>query len=188
MWYQRVFKSLSSAYFSCKNDHLMSKRLFKRKYYWFLRMYGWSRRNLCIDSVIRSALKNGFLFYFGWVRRYFFLTLFMWETNIFAPIRSRSRLFGWYDYEYDNFFSYVFFTLSIIIITYDTLSLYRRESSIVRSCPLIRRPWRIPPPVRNQAKTRWVLGGSRKKWYRRIAWVSARRIEPSEQQKHDEIA
>ena len=60
-------------------------------------------------------------------------------------------------------FSYVFFTLSIIIITYDTLSLYRRESSIVRSCPLIRRPWRIPPPVRNQAKTRWVLGGSRKK-------------------------
>ena len=85
-------------------------------------------------------------------------------------------------------FSYVFFTLSIIIITYDTLSLYRRESSIVRSCPLIRRPWRIPPPVRNQAKTRWVLGGSRKKWYRRIAWVSARRIEPSEQKKHDEIA
>ena len=100
MWYQRVFKSLSSAYFSCKNDHFMSKRHFKRKYYWFLRMYGWSRQNSCIDSFIRSALKNGFLFYFGWVRRYFFLTLFMWETNIFAPIRSRPRLFGWCDYEY----------------------------------------------------------------------------------------
>jgi hypothetical protein len=44
----------------------MSKRLFKRKYYRFLRMYGWSRRNQCIDSLIRIVLKNGFLFYFGW--------------------------------------------------------------------------------------------------------------------------
>ncbi len=54
--------------------------------------------------------------------------------------------------------------------------------------PFYQWPWRIPPPDRNQAKTRWVLGGSRKKMYQRIAWVSARRIKPLEQKKHDEIA
>jgi hypothetical protein len=88
------------------------------------------------------------------------------------------------------FFPMCFFSLSIIIII--TLSLNRwceRElASFLPCCPFIMWPWRIPPPVRNQAKTRWLLGGSPEKWYRRVAWVSARRIEPSEQKKHDEIA
>jgi hypothetical protein len=42
--------------------------------------------------------------------------------------------------------------------------------------------------VYHTAKIRCVPGGTRKKWYRQIDWVSARRIEPSEQQKHNEIA
>ncbi len=85
------------------------------------------------------------------------------------------------------FFSYVFFTLSSFIII--TLSLNRWES-LRRSFPALISGdhGASPPPVQNQAKTRWLLGGSEKKWYRRVAWVSARRIEPSEQKKHDEIA
>ncbi len=186
MWYQRVFKSLSSAYFSCKKDHLMSKRLFKRKYYWFLRKYRWSWRNQYIDSFLRIVLKNGFLFYFGWVWRYLFFTFFMWETNIFAPIWSRPRLFGWCDYEHYYFFL-AFFTLKVFLLLRYSLSQQMRELDRL-FLPFYQAPWRIPPPVQNQAKTRWVLGGTRKKWYRRIAWVSTRRIEPLEQQKHNEIA
>ena len=170
----------------------MSKRHFKRKYYWFLRMYGWSRRNQCIDSLIRIVLKNGFLFYFGWVRRYLFLTLFMWETNLSSHPSEAVSAFRIVRLRVLIILSYVFFFLCIIIITYSSryiLALSRvRESSSFVPALFYQAPWRIPPPVRNQAKTRWVLGGTRKKWYRRIAWVSARRIEPSEQKKHDEIA
>ncbi len=74
--------------------------------------------------------------------------------------------------------SYVFFTLSIFIILL-TLSLYRRdrERSFVPSCPsFIRRPWRTPPCPKS-GNTRWVLGGSRQKGYRRVAGVSARRSD-----------
>ncbi len=99
---------------------------------------------------------------FEWVRRYLFLTLFMWEANISSHPSEAVLGFRMVRLRVLMIFSYVFFTLSIIIITY-TLSLNRWETLIVRSCPFIRQPWRILPPVQNQAETRWARGRSQKK-------------------------
>jgi hypothetical protein len=85
------------------------------------------------------------------------------------------------------FFLCIFYPKYFYYITY-SLSLRERARSLVPAL-FYRRPWRTPPPVRKQAQTRsWVLGGSWNNWYRRIAGVSARRIEPSEPKKHNEIA
>jgi hypothetical protein len=67
--------------------------------------------------------ENCFLFYFGWVQRYICFSHFSCEKQIYLCTHLKPSLaFLMVQLRVTIFFSYVFFTLSIIIITY-TLSL-----------------------------------------------------------------
>lgn len=147
MWYQRVFKSLSSAYFSCKNTILCRNDILNINIIdSYVCMDGVDETNVLIPSNV-VLWKTVFFFISDGCEdisshtfhvRNKYLRTHPKPSPAFRMVRLRVLII----------FSYVFFTLSIIIITYDTLSLYRRESSIVRSCPLIRQATMAHPPTR----------------------------------------
>ena len=124
MWYQRVFKSLSSAYFSCKNAILCRNDILNVNII---------NSHVCIGGVDETnVLIPSYVSL--WITVFFFISdgsedicfsHFSCEKQISSHPSEAVQVFSDGATTSINNFSYVFFTLSIII-TY-TLSLSRCE-------------------------------------------------------------
>ena len=102
----------------------------------------------------------------------------MWETKTICTIWSRSRLFGWCDYEVLHFFLSIFFPS-----VYNYLYRYANKNRTSNTSSLHYKNimTMAPPPVQNQAETWWVLRWHRHIRYCRIAGVSAGRFDAAAQ-------
>ncbi len=184
MWYQWVFKSLSSAYFSAKTTILCRNDILNVIFIdSFICIGGVDKTKVLIPSYVLLWKTVFFLISDGCEDICF--SHFSCAKQISSyPSKAVPGFLDGATTSINNFFIVCVFYPKYFFIS---LSTQRWDSSIVRSCPALLSGGHgaSPPPDQNQAKTRWVLGGS---WVSAIAWVSARRIEPSEQQKHDEIA
>ena len=101
---------------------------------------------------------------------------FMWEANIFAPIWSRPWLSGFLDgatTSINNFFWCVFYPEYYYYYLHSHLSQQMRELDRL-FLPFYQATLAHPPPVWNQAKTRWVRGITPSFYQRQHLWYVRR--------------
>ncbi len=124
MWYQRVFKSLSSAYFCCKNSRndILNVNIIDS----YVCMGGVDETNVLIPSYV-VLWKTVFFFISDGCEDIFSHTFHVRNKYLRTHHPKPSPAFRMVRLRVLLIFSHVFFTLSIIIITYDTLSLQTRE-------------------------------------------------------------